>query len=75
MTGETFVCVIEEPFFFGCETTVMKMHTLDTLKELGVEHHVVGVLGEQGLYLLGEAVEGAEQVKELSGTISVERVE
>lgn len=28
-----------------------------------------------GLYLLGEAVEGVEQVKELSGTISVERVE
>ena len=28
-----------------------------------------------GLYLLGEAVEGVEQVKELSGTIRVERVE
>ena len=53
---ESLIYVVEEHLLLGGEAAVVKMHILDALKEGLVQGHVVGVLGEQRLNLLGKGV-------------------
>ena len=66
---ESLVAVFQQAFLLGGEFSVMSVHCLVSLEELFVESHIVGMLCEDGLYLLSQRIHlvvglGAKQVEE-----------
>ena len=55
-TYESLVAVVEQPFLLRCQLAMMQMHLTDTLKQAGIEAHVVGVLCQNGLQLLCQRI-------------------
>jgi len=69
VTDERLVHVVEQGGLLRVERTVLGMHGLDPEPEVGVEHHAVAVLGQEGRHLLGQCVHlvvgvGTDEVEE-----------
>ena len=66
---KALVAIVKQRLFLRGQTAVVQMHVAHPLEQPGVEPHVVGVLCQDGLYLLGQCVHlvvglGTEQVEE-----------
>ena len=67
--GETLVGVVEQSLLLGCEAAVVKVYLTDAVEQTLIKHHIVVMLGEQGLDLLGKCIQlvgglGTEKIEE-----------
>ena len=68
-THKSFVAVFEKHLLLGSQLTMMQVYLTDAFKEFRIQPHVIGVLRQDGLYLLRQSIHlvvglGTEQVEE-----------
>ena len=66
---ESLIAVVEKHLLLGCQLAVVQVYLTDALKEFRIQPHVIGVLRQDGLYLLRQGIHlvvrlGTEQVEE-----------
>ena len=66
---ESVIAIVQQAFLLGSQLAVVQVHVFHSLEEFFVQSHVICMLGEHGLQLLGQGLHlvvglGAHQVEE-----------